>query len=95
MLTLLSVWVLTPQYSDGDTILSKEYRLSDETLIRGPGSLWSLKNPMALLVKSRGVTPGVLANFPPLALVNHGLPIIPIHLIGSISLSSPPVAGVW
>ncbi len=36
-----------------------------------------------------------LANFPSLALVNHGLLIIPIYLIGSISLSSPPVAGVW
>ncbi len=33
MLTLQSVWVLTPQYSDGDTILSKEHRLSDEMLI--------------------------------------------------------------
>ncbi len=35
------------------------FRLSDETLNRGPDSLWSLKikNPMALLVKSRGVTP--------------------------------------
>ncbi len=32
-------------------------RLSDETLNRGPDSLWSLKNPKALLVKSRGVTP--------------------------------------
>ncbi len=32
---------------------------------------------------------------PPLALVYHGLLIIPIHLIGSISPSSPPVAGVW
>ncbi len=37
----------------------------------------------------------VLAKFPPLALVYHGLLIILIHLIGSISLSSPPVAGVW
>ncbi len=34
-----------------------------------------------------------VAKFPPLALVNHGLPIINIHLIDS--LSSPPVAGVW
>ncbi len=32
-------------------------RLSDEMLDQGPDSLWSLKNPMALLVKSRGVTP--------------------------------------
>ncbi len=43
MLTLWSVWVLIPQYSDGDTILSKEHRLSDETLNRGPDSLWSFK----------------------------------------------------
>ncbi len=43
MLTLWSLWVLTPQNSDGDTILSKEHRLSDETLNRGPDSLWSLK----------------------------------------------------
>ncbi len=42
---LWSVWVLTPQYSDGDTILSKEHRLSDDTLNRGPDSLWSLKIP--------------------------------------------------
>ncbi len=40
-----AVWVLTPQYSDGDTILSKEHRLSDETLNQGPVSLWSLKIP--------------------------------------------------
>ncbi len=89
MLTLWSVWVLMPQYSDGDTILSKEHRLSDETLNRGPDSQWSL------LVKESGCNPGVLAKFPPLASDHHGLPIIPIHLIGSISLSSPPVAGVW
>ncbi len=30
-----------------------------------------------------------------MALINHGLPIIPIHLIDSMTLSSPPVAGVW
>ncbi len=53
MLTLQSVWVLMPQYSDGDTILSKEHRLSDEMLNRGP----VIKNPMTLIVKSRGVTP--------------------------------------
>ncbi len=51
MLALWSVWVLMPKYSDGDTILSKEHRLSDETLNRGPDSLWSLKNPMTLIVK--------------------------------------------
>ncbi len=54
-----------------------------------------IKNPMALLVKSMGVNPGVLAKFPPLALINHDLLIIPIHLIGSMTLSPPPVAGVW
>ncbi len=43
VLTLWSVWVLMPQYSDGDTLLSK--RLSDETLNRGPDSLWSFKIP--------------------------------------------------
>ncbi len=48
-----------------------------------------IKNPMTLIVKSRGLTPVSWPNF------NHGLLIIPIHLIGSISLSSPPVAGVW
>ncbi len=50
MLTLWSVWVLMPQYSDGDTILSKEHRLSDETLNRGPDSV-VIKNPMTLTVK--------------------------------------------
>ncbi len=31
--------------SDRDTILSKMHRLSDETLNRGPDTLWSLKFP--------------------------------------------------
>ncbi len=63
--------------------------LSDETLNRGPDSLWSFKIPwlLLLLVKSGVVSGVVLAKFPPLALVNHGLLIIPIHLIGSIILS--------
>ncbi len=52
MLTLWSVWVLMPQYSDGDTILSKEHRLSDETLNRGPDSLWSLKRFKVLVYLS-------------------------------------------
>ncbi len=43
----------------------------------------------------QALTLSVLAKFPPLALVDHGLLIIPIHLIGSVSLSSPPVADVW
>ncbi len=41
---------------------------------------------MAHLVKSRGYNLSVLAKFPPLALVNHGLLIIAIHLIGSMTL---------
>ncbi len=45
-----------------------------------------IKNPMALLVKSRGVTPVSWPNPPPLALINHGL-IIPIHWIVSMTLS--------
>ncbi len=65
-----------------------------------------IKNPMALLVKSRDVTPVSWPNS------LHGLLIIPFHLIGSMTLStcswcvvstytwlalwlSPPVAGVW
>ncbi len=51
MLTLRSVWVLMPKYSDGDTILSKEHRLSDETLNRGPDLSVVIKNPMTLIVK--------------------------------------------
>ncbi len=47
-----------------------------------------IKNPMALLVKSRGVTP---VSWPS----TLHWPLSIIHLIGSISLSSPPVAGVW
>ncbi len=54
MFTLWSVWVLTPQCSDGDTIL---HRLSDETLNQGPDSLWSFKIPGCPSKKSRGVTP--------------------------------------
>ncbi len=34
-----------PQCSDGDTILYKKKRLSDEMLSRGPDSLWSLNIP--------------------------------------------------
>ncbi len=53
-----------------------------------PDTLWSLKIPWH--------QPWCPGQFPPLALVNHGLLIIPIHLILLYdSLSSPPVAGVW
>ncbi len=55
-----------------------------------------IKNSVALVIKSRVVTPVFwCSKFLPLALVNHGLLITLIHLFGSISLSSPPVAGVW
>ncbi len=81
-----SVWVLTPQYSDRDTILSKKHRLSDETLNRGPYSLWSLKIPGCPLKKSRGVTPASGPNLPiglrPPWPTNH-----PHTLIGFITLS--------
>ncbi len=54
-----------------------------------------IKNPMTLIVKSRGVTPVSWPNSLHTGPFNQGLLIIPIHLIGSMSLSSPPVAGVW
>ncbi len=41
----------------------------------------------SLLWREKGCNPGVLAKFPPLVLVNHDLLIIPIHLIGSMTLS--------
>ncbi len=62
-----------PVYWQGHYTVNK-HRLSGEKLNRGPDSLWSLNV--------------VLAKFPPLARVNHGLPIIPIHLIGSMTFSS-------
>ncbi len=68
-----------------------KHRLSDETLNRGPNSLWSLQNPMALLVMSRGVTPVSRPNshhsWPP----NNPHPLDWLY----VSLSSPPVASVW
>ncbi len=60
--------------------------LSDEMLNQGPDSLWSFKIPWHFSLRV-GCNPGVLAKFPPLALVNHGLLIIPIHLIVSMTLS--------
>ncbi len=44
MLTLWSVWVLMPQYSDVPLNCNKHCP-SDETLKRGPDSLRSLKIP--------------------------------------------------
>ncbi len=82
VLTLWSVWVLTPQYSDGDTILSKKLCLSDEMSNRDPDSLWSLEIPGCL---SKRV--GVLSRHPgqisPLVSNHHGLLIIPIHWLAS------------
>ncbi len=46
MLTLWSVWVLMPQVTGTDTV--KKHRPSNETLNRGPDSLWSLKIPGCL-----------------------------------------------
>ncbi len=60
-----SVWVLTPQYSDGDTILSKKHHPSDEVLtISLKDRLWSLKIPGCPLKKSRGVTSASWPNLP-------------------------------
>jgi len=79
----VSVWVLTPKCSDGDTILSKEHR--------GPDSLWSLKIPGCSLKKSRGVIPASWPNLPN-GLCPSWPPNHPHILIGFITVSSPPVS---
>ncbi len=50
---------------------------------------WLLMTPwmVSLLFSLEGTASVILAKFPPLALVNHGLLIIPIHLIDSMTLS--------
>ncbi len=58
LLTLWSVWVLMPQYSD-ETLYCKKHRPSDETLNRGPDSV-VIKNPRMSFEKRRGVT-GIMA----------------------------------
>ncbi len=65
----------------------KKHCPSDETLNRGPDSLWSLKIPGCPSKKIRGVTPaswptGLWPSWPP----NH-----PHTLISFITVSSPPV----
>ncbi len=57
-------------------------RPSDETLNRGPDSLWSLKIPGCLSKKSR-VLPRHPGQTSPLASDHHGLLIIPIHWLAS------------
>ncbi len=61
---------------------TKKHRPSDETLNRGPDSLWSLKIPGCPSKKSRSVTrhPGQIC---PLASDHHDLLIIPIHWLAS------------
>ncbi len=94
MLTLQSVWVQHPSVVTG-RLHCKKHRLSDETLNRGPDSLWSLKIPGCSSKKnvnvSRGVTPASWPNSPiglwPSWPLNH-----PHTLIGFISVSSPPVS---
>ncbi len=61
------------------TLYWKKHHPSDETLNRGPDSLWSLKIPGCPSKKSRGVTPVTS----PLASDHHGLLIIPIHWLAS------------
>ncbi len=61
------------------TLYSKKHRPSDETLNRGPDSLWSLKIPECPLKKRVGVLPWHPGQICPLASDHHGLLIIPIH----------------
>ncbi len=83
-------WIATIDQSLGFA----QTRPSDETLNRGSDSLWSLTIPGCPLKKSRGVTPASWPYFPvgrwPSWPSNH-----PHTLIGFITVSSPPVAGVW
>ena len=74
-----------PQYSDGDAILLSERRLSDETLNRGPDSLWSLKIPGCPSKKSRGLTPASWPNLPT-GLCPSWPPNPPHIMIGTSSL---------
>ncbi len=81
VLTLWSVWVLMPQCSDGDTILSKKAP-SFGWDVKGPDSLWSLKIP-GCLSKRVGVLPWHPGQICPLASDHHGLLIIPIYWLAS------------
>ncbi len=91
VLTLWSVWVLTPQYSDGETILSKAPSFGWDVNTRSWLSV-VIKNTRMSFEKDRGVTPaswpnspvGLCPSWPP----NH--PHTPIWLHHFIS--SPPVS---
>ncbi len=70
-------------------------RPSDETLNRGPDSLWSLKIPGCPSKKSRGVTLASWPNFP-IGLWPSWPPNYPHTLIGFITLSPlHQKAGLW
>ena len=56
--------LLSPVASEQQHLLSDGMRLN-----QGHGLPVATKNPMALVRKSRGANPGVLARFPPWALV--------------------------
>ncbi len=71
-----------PQYSDGDTILSKSNVLRMRRLNRGHDSLWSLKIP-GCLSKRVEVWPRHPGQICPLASDHHGLLIIPKHWLAS------------
>ncbi len=73
------------------TLYWKKHRPSDETLNRGPDSLWSLKIPGCPSIKSRGVTPASWPNSP-IGLWPSWPPNHPHTLIGFITVSSPPVS---
>ncbi len=66
------------------TLYWKKHRPSDETLNRGPDSLWSLKIPPKKTLRKRvGVLPRHPGQICPLASDHHGLLIIPIHWLAS------------
>jgi len=95
VLTLWSVWVLTPQVKWWGYYTVKEHCPSDETLNRGPDSLGSWKIPRCPSKKTRGLPPASRPNLP----ISHHDQICPswppnhphIFLIGFITVSSPPV----
>ncbi len=68
------------------TLYCKKHCPSDETLNRGPYSLWSLKIPGCPSKKSRGVTPASWPNLP-IGLWPSWPPNHPHILIGFITLS--------
>ncbi len=82
-LTLWSVWVLTPQYSDGDTILLKALSFGWDVKPRSWLSV-VIKNPIMSFEKSRG---GHSGQIPSIGLWSSCPPNHPHTLIGFITRS--------